>query len=75
MTARPGADVMSSAGEQEEFMQLRAPGARVGPVVLPDEEAEQQAEEEADNNGGNAATEASPCSRGGIKRTTTGRFD
>ena len=51
---------MAPAGEQEEFMQLRAPGARVGPFILPDEETEEQGEKEADNDGGNAATEAGP---------------
>ena len=51
---------MPSTGKQQDFVLLRAPGSRVSPVVLPDEEAEEQAEDEANEHGGDASTEASP---------------
>ena len=52
--------MMSPSGEEQEFMQFRAPSSGIGSIVLPDEEAEQQAEDEANEHGGDASTEASP---------------
>ena len=38
----------------------RAPGSRVGSIILSDEEVEQQAEDEADKDSCDSSTEASP---------------